>query len=95
MPERSSLRFILKSGLAHSCLIICSSLQISRIIFVDTPGAERLAVDPDILCLREGHQLNKGILAIGSIIRELASRTDGGSHTPNYDDSILTQILSG
>lgn len=34
----------------------------SRLMFVDMPGAERLAMDPEVLLLREGVLLNKSLL---------------------------------
>ncbi len=37
-------------------------LQMSRLMFVDMPGAERLAMDPEVLLLREGVLLNKSLL---------------------------------
>lgn len=36
--------------------------QTSRLIFVDMPGSERLAMDPEVLLLREGVLLNKSLL---------------------------------
>lgn len=33
--------------------------QVSKLMFVDSPGAERLAMDPEVLRLREGVQLNR------------------------------------
>jgi hypothetical protein len=45
------------------------TLQVSRFQFVDMPGAERLAMDPELLRLREGPQLNKGLLAFQHCIR--------------------------
>jgi hypothetical protein len=38
------------------------SVQMSRLMFVDMPGAERLAMDPEVLLLREGVLLNKSLL---------------------------------
>jgi hypothetical protein len=34
----------------------------SRMMFVDMPGSERLAMDPEVLLLREGVLLNKSLL---------------------------------
>jgi hypothetical protein len=62
-------------------------------MFVDLAGAERLAMDPEILQLREGVQINKGILAIASVIRALSA--DVSATFVNYGDSILTKLLSG
>lgn len=37
-------------------------MQTSKLVFVDMPGAERLAMDPEVLLLREGVLLNKSLL---------------------------------
>lgn len=37
-------------------------MQMSRMMFVDMPGSERLAMDPEVLLLREGVLLNKSLL---------------------------------
>ena len=41
---------------------------VSTLTFVDTPGAERLGMDPEVLRLREGPTLNKGLLALGRCV---------------------------
>jgi len=44
-------------------------VQISRMHFVDMPGAERLTMDPELLRLREGNQLNRSLLGFVSVLR--------------------------
>lgn len=47
------------------CLWWChvrTCTQTSRLTFVDMPGSERLAMDPEVLLLREGVLLNKSLL---------------------------------
>eukprot|EP00877_Chromochloris_zofingiensis_P013932 jgi/Chrzof1/8793/Cz03g24220.t1 len=65
---------------------------VSRFQFVDMPGAERLGMDPEVLRLREGVQLNKSLLSFAHTTRTLAQ--DGSTEFVNYDDSVLTKLLS-
>jgi len=65
---------------------------VTTMCIVDTPGAERLAMDPEVLRLREGVTLNKGILAMGSVLRQLSSNQS--LDYVNYNESVLTQLLS-
>lgn len=69
------------------------AVQVSRFQFVDMPGAERLGMDPEVLRLREGVQLNKSLLSFAHTTRTLAQ--DGSTEFVNYDDSVLTKLLSG
>ena len=62
-------------------------------MFVDLPGTERLAMDPEVLQLREGVQINKGLMAFASVLRSLS--TDSSACFVNYGDSTLTKLLSG
>lgn len=48
---------------------LCATSQVSRLQFVDMPGAERLAMDPELLRLREGLQLNRSLLGFASVTR--------------------------
>ncbi|KAG2485692.1 hypothetical protein HYH03_015577 [Edaphochlamys debaryana] len=50
----------------------------SRIQFVDLPGSERLAEDPEVLRLREGPLLNRSLHAFGAALRSLAEGPGGG-----------------
>ena len=40
-------------------------LQVSSLLLVDMPGAEKLLVDPEVLRLHEGSQLSKSLLGLG------------------------------
>ncbi len=68
-----------------------SSLIVSRIYFVDTPGAERLALDPTSLRIKEGPTLNKSLLGLGSLIKALANPND--SPFAEYGHCVLTTLL--
>ncbi|KAF5831835.1 P-loop containing nucleoside triphosphate hydrolase protein [Dunaliella salina] len=67
--------------------------QISRLTFVDMPGAERLTMDPELLRLREGNQLNRSLLGFVSVLRSLSER-GGTADYANYEESILTRLLA-
>ena len=57
------------------------------------PGSERLLVDPELLRLREGWQVNHSLLAWATTLRRLAN--GGPPATANHHDSVLTKLLSG
>ena len=60
---------------------------------MDLPGAERLAMDPEVLRLREGVQINKSLIAFSITMRTLAQ--NGSTEYVNYEESVLTKLLSG
>ncbi len=68
-------------------------------VFVDMPGAERLTMDPELLRLREGPQLNKGLLSFAAALRELGEAGAAGgaplSGWVSVENSILTRLLAG
>ncbi|MEW5296845.1 MAG: hypothetical protein WDW36_000096 [Sanguina aurantia] len=65
---------------------------VSKLMFVDSPGAERLAMDPEVLRLREGVQLNRGLLTTHSALRALA--TQGSAQFVDYEGSLMTRLLA-
>ena len=67
--------------------------QVSRLYIVDMPGSERLLLDPELLRLREGSQVNQSLLAWATTLRRLASGAP--SATANQQTSVLTKLLSG
>ncbi|KAF8055598.1 SYP52 [Scenedesmus sp. PABB004] len=71
-------------------------VMVSRLTFVDLPGAERLAMDPEVLRLREGLSINRGLLALARVLRALAQDGGGGGGAfAGHDDSLLTRLLAG
>ncbi len=50
----------------------------SKLQFVDLPGAERLAEDPEVLRLREGPTVNRQLHAFAATLRSLAEGPGGG-----------------
>jgi hypothetical protein len=50
-------------------------------------------MDPEVLRLREGVQLNKSLLNVAITLRRLAQ--EGSAEYINYDDAVLTKLLSG
>lgn len=73
---------------AAACGWLCLRLQ----MFVDMPGSERLADDPEILRLREGPLLNRSLHATGAVLRALHA---GQGLYVNYEESNLTKLLAG
>ena len=65
---------------------------VSTLTFVDTPGAERLGMDPEVLRLREGPTLNKGLLALGRCVRALSDPSTAQFCDPL--ESALTSLLA-
>lgn len=68
-------------------------MQVSRLYVVDMPGSERLLLDPELLRLREGAQVNHSLLAWATTLRRLAN--GGTPATANQHNSVLTKLLSG
>ncbi|GBF93794.1 hypothetical protein Rsub_06126 [Raphidocelis subcapitata] len=64
---------------------------LSRLTFVDMPGAERLGMDPEVLRLREGVATNRSLVAFASLLRRLA---EGGADFANYEEGTLTRLLA-
>lgn len=63
---------------------------VSRVNILSTPGCEVLNEDPEALRAKQGADLNKGILTLSSLLRDLAA-TPHGDYA-NYDNSLLTQL---
>jgi hypothetical protein len=57
-------------------------LLISHMNFVDLPGSEILMDDPETIRIRQGTTLNRGILAVSGILKELGTNKNA---VPNYD----------
>lgn len=68
-----------------------SSVLASRINFVDLPGMEKLHDDPESLRIREGINLNKGLLSVAELIRNLSQ---GMNDYVRYDQSAVTLLMS-
>ena len=69
-------------------------LQVSSLLLVDMPGAEKLLVDPEVLRLHEGSQLSKSLLAWAAQLRRSAGQPGVLQHA-GYEDTVLTKLLSG
>jgi Kinesin motor domain len=69
----------------------CRDQKISNIFLVDLAGSEK----PDITkaSFNEGLHINKALLALGKIIRELAKKNSSMKHV-NFRECKLTRILS-
>ena len=69
-------------------------LQVSSLLLVDMPGAEKLLVDPEVLRLHEGSQLSKSLLAWAAQLRRSAGQPGVLQHA-GYEDTVLTKLLAG
>lgn len=91
-----------QNALTNACLPACIfmhrapppnfSVLLPLQMFIDMPGAERLADDPEILRLREGPMLNRSLHATGAVLRALHA---GQGLYVNYEESSLTKLLAG
>jgi len=63
---------------------------VSRVNVLNLPGCEILNEDPETLRIKQGANLNKGILTVNNLIRDLAATPQGDY--ANYDDSIVTAL---
>tara|TARA_B110000285_G_scaffold214154_1_gene259215 strand:+ start:283 stop:597 length:315 start_codon:yes stop_codon:yes gene_type:complete len=66
------------------------SVLVNRINFLNLPGCEILNEDPEALRIKQGPDLNKGMISMSNLLRDLAS-TPLGDYA-NYDESILTSL---
>lgn len=70
-----------------------SETRTAKLHFVDLAGSERASrTQATGQRLREGININKGLLALGNVISVLSDPSKKGSHVP-YRDSKLTRIL--
>ena len=58
---------------------------------IDYPGCEILNEDPEALRVKQGSTLNKGILSLNNLLKELAINPHGDYVF--YDGSVLTQLM--
>lgn len=74
---------------------VCLSEEyhVASLNFVDLAGSERVDYKSKGYCLKESKLINKGLLALGNVIRVLSDGNGGASYI-NYRDSKLTRILS-
>lgn len=64
--------------------------MVSKLHVIDMPGCEVLTEDPEALRIKQGSTLNKGILALNNLFKDLSSNQYGDYIF--YDGSILTQL---
>uniref|UniRef100_A0A7S3VBP7 Kinesin motor domain-containing protein n=1 Tax=Chaetoceros debilis TaxID=122233 RepID=A0A7S3VBP7_9STRA len=71
-------------------------MKTSKIHFVDLCGSERITrAKTEGIRLKEGIDINKGLLVLGNVISALGTSADGSkAHVP-YRDSKLTRLLKG
>lgn len=64
---------------------------VSKLHIIDLPGCEVLTEDPEALRVREGTTLNKSILALNTLLKDLSTNRHGDFIY--YDGSVVTQLL--
>ena len=67
-----------------------SQIIVSRVNFLKVPSCEILNEDPETIRVRQGKDMNKGILSISNLFRDLAATPQGDN--AHYDESILTSL---
>ena len=67
------------------------NVTVSKLDIIDMPGCEVLNEDPESLRVKQGSTLNKGILSLNNLFKELATNPHGDYVF--YDGSVLTQLL--
>jgi len=68
-----------------------TNVLVSKLDLVDLPGCEVLNEDPEALRVKQGSTLNKGILALNHLTKELSTNPHGDYVF--YDGSVLTQLM--
>ena len=68
-----------------------TNVLVSRLHVIDLPGSEILNEDPEALRVKQGSTLNRGIQAVNTLIRDLATNSHG-DHV-SYEGSALTFLL--
>jgi hypothetical protein len=68
-----------------------SQVLVSKCHLIDLPGCEVLTEDPEALRVREGVHANKAIIALNTLLKDIA--TDKNGDYIYYDGSVVTQLL--
>ena len=68
-----------------------TNVLVSRLNIIDMPGCEILNEDPEALRVKQGSTLNRGIQAVSTLMRDLATNQQG-DHVV-YEGSNVTQLL--
>ena len=63
---------------------------INRLNFLCLAGCEILNEDPEAIRVKQGPDLNKGMLSLNNLLRDLAA-TPHGDYA-NYDESVITSL---
>jgi len=68
-----------------------TNVRVSKFHLIDLPGCEVLTEEPEALRVREGTTLNKSILSLNTLIKDLSTNRHGDFIY--YDGSVVTQLL--
>ena len=66
-------------------------MLVSKLDIIDMPGCEILNEDPETVRVKQGSTLNKGMLSVNNLLKELSTNPHGDYVF--YDGSILSQLL--
>ena len=68
--------------------------RVSQLNLVDLAGSEGASkTQAEGIRLREGHNINRSLLALSNVINKLSQQSAGKKQFVNYRDSKLTRIL--
>lgn len=67
-----------------------TAVVVSRLAFFDLPGAEILLEDPDSVKMKQGKTLNRSIITVSNILKDLAT---GKSDFVYYEASVLSSLM--
>lgn len=68
--------------------------RVSQLNLVDLAGSEGASkTQAEGLRLREGHNINRSLLALSNVINKLSQQSEGKKQFINYRDSKMTRIL--
>ena len=68
-----------------------TTVLVSRMHIIDMPGCEVLTEDPEALRVKQGSSLNKSMLALNNLIKDLSTNRHGDYVF--YDGSMLTMLM--
>jgi hypothetical protein len=68
------------------------SVLVSRLRFANAPGAERLAMEAEVLRIREGPSLNRSLLTFAAALRALQNSSK--AETIDTSASTMTRLLA-
>jgi len=73
-----------------------SQVLVSKVTFIECPGTEALAQNPEVLRVKQGPTLNQAIIALQDVVTDLASgKTINASSEASVFTKMLSEVLGG